>query len=133
VKRTRTISGLISAVLLFAAVAGCGGKTRHSSIDVVVTIQRGSGAPTHYELSCPSAKGNFPNAQAACVKLASTKAMLQPPTLTATCAGSEGVPAEVSVKGSVESKPVDFSVRACDEPSARAQAARKWLALARNG
>jgi hypothetical protein len=56
--------------------------------------------------------------------------MLTPPELTATCAGSLGIPPDVRVGGTAAGQPVDLAVRECDEPEARAEAAGQWLEAA---
>lgn len=126
------MKGLTGAALLLPVAltaAGCAGSR---SADVQVTIDHGSRGSVRYTLSCPSGKGDFPNAATACKKIASSGAMLHPPKMTATCAGSEGIPPEIRVKGTADHEQVGFALRSCDEPSARAQAARDWLALVRS-
>ena len=107
----------------------CGLPRHASKIDVHVTINHGHSGLVRYTFSCPPARGDFPNLATACKEIASDNAMLHPPKMTATCAGSEGVPPEVSVKGSANGEQVDFSVRSCDLPASRARAALAWLAL----
>jgi WD40-like Beta Propeller Repeat len=58
--------------------------------------------------------------------------MLHPPRTTSTCAGGfgPGIPAEVDVHGTVSTEAIGFSLTTCQKPSARADAARDWLAFA---
>jgi hypothetical protein len=94
-------------------------------VELVVTVNHGHRGLARYTLSCPAGRGSFPHAGAACRTVASTPAMVRPPKLKATCVGSEGVPPEVSVQGTVGGRHLDFSVRACDVPfCARASCSR---------
>lgn len=53
--------------------------------------------------------------------------MVAPPEMTATCVGSEGIPPDVIVRGTVDGEKVDFSVRECDLPDRRTESALLWL------
>lgn len=138
----KLVTGSAALVAVALALSACGGSHRvvytagpnlvHPGgrrVDVQVTINRGHRGLVRYTLSCPSGKGDFPNGATACRKVASSGAMLHPPKMTATCAGSEGIPPEIKVKGTADHEQVGFVIRSCDEPSTRAQAARDWLAL----
>ncbi|SRR6266511_517671 len=128
-RRAPFAAGVIAAVGLLAGCSSSHQATNKLRASIHVTIDRGHRGSVQYALLCPSAKGDFPDAATACKKLTSNDAMLHPPKMTATCAGSEGVPPSVTVKGRANGEPVVFSVRSCDAPSDRAQAARDWLAL----
>lgn len=130
---------LLPALVLASLLAGCTGGTDRSAtprpahVKLAITIQRAEelhNALVNYTLSCPAATGSFPHARAACRKLSSVQAMLHPPRMTSTCLGGPGIPPVVDIHGTVNTEAIDFSLTSCQKPSARAHAARKWLALA---
>lgn len=55
------------------------------------------------------------------------RVMLVPPTMTGTCAGSYGIPPEITVGGTYDGQRIDLSVRSCDVPEGRRRSANLWL------
>jgi len=133
------VKALLPFLVLASLLAGCAGGTDHSAarrpahVKLDITIQRAEelhNALVHYTLLCPAATGSFPHARAACKKLSSIRVMLHPRRMTSERLVCPGIPPEVEVKGTVKTEAVDFSLTPCQKPSARADAARDWLALA---
>src|SRR6266567_4651775 len=105
-------ANVIAAGAIACALASCGGKANPNPLraELAVSVQREQGISV-YTLSCPSARGSFPDPSSACKAMNSANGMLGPPKMTATCAGSEGVPPQITVKGRADGKRVDYSVR----------------------
>jgi hypothetical protein len=126
-------TSVLAGVLLGLAVwlAACSGDDSEAkaepraALEIVVVTGREESA--RFELDCAPTSGNTPDPAAACAAIEENPEMLAPPEMTATCVGSEGVPPDVTIKGTANGKQLNFSVRSCDAPAARAESARLWL------
>ena len=119
------------SLLLVAVVLGvvaCGGRGGQRT-DLHIAIQLPTKRLT-FELHCDPAGGTVPSPEMACAMLAGEPVMLNPPAMTATCAGSFGIPPEITVTGAYRGKPVNVDVRGCDHPPAtRGHSADLWQSL----
>ena len=80
-----------------------------------------------FELRCDPAGGTTPNPEAACDAIEKYREMTDPPEMTGTCAGSEGTPPAISIRGVVAGRRAAFGGRGCDQPPKRATAFRRWF------
>jgi hypothetical protein len=123
VKKKRLVAGLV----LLAFASACGDSNMEPRIKLEIAVQTGDSKEHQFLVSCKPARGNTPNPDATCAKLDDHPEMSAPPEMTGTCLGSVGIPPEVTVRGSVNGQSINFSVRDCDQPAARAETARLWL------
>jgi hypothetical protein len=125
---------LVAALL--ALLAACGGKNEDGAapdagpVDVELVVVTGVDTSERFEVRCDPAGGTTPDPEETCEAIAEHPEMLSVPELTATCAGSLGIPPEVRIGGTAAGKPVEVAVRECDEPAVRAEVARLWLEAA---
>jgi hypothetical protein len=121
--------------VVIALLAACGGGDDDDGgeagpVDVELVVVTGPEAPARFEVRCSPAGGTTPDPEATCDAVAEHPEMLAPPPLESSCPGSLGNPPEVRIGGTAGGQPVEVAVRECDEPEARADAARLWLEVA---
>ena len=92
-----------------------------------MAVTRPPGTTLHFTLKCGPAGGSVRDAKELCRRLRAHRNMLFPPRMTGTCLGGPGIPPEVTVGGSYDGRRVAMSVRSCDQPRERAEAADLWL------
>jgi len=120
---------------LLALLAACGGDDGGDAADagpvnVELVVITGVNSSEQFEVRCSPAGGTTPDPEATCGSIAEHPEMLAPPPLESSCPGNLGNPPEVRIGGTANGQPVDVAVRECDEPEARADAARFWLEAA---
>ncbi|HXV33036.1 MAG TPA: hypothetical protein VD769_03415 [Gaiellaceae bacterium] len=120
--------------VLLALLAACGGNGDDADgagaagpVDVDLVVVTGIDTASRFVVRCDPTGGTTPDPEATCAAIAAHPEMLAPPPLESTCPGSLGSPPEVRLAGTVNGQPVEPAVRDCDEPEARADAARLWL------
>jgi hypothetical protein len=118
-----------------ALLAACGGgdgadASAGGPVDVELVVVTGVDASSRFEVRCDPAGGTTPAPEETCAAIAGHPEMLAPPPLESSCPGSLGNPPEVRIGGMAAGRPVDVAMRECDEPEARADAARLWLEAA---
>src|SRR5919106_1931686 len=118
---------LVMGLVLLPFAAACGGADSEPLTKLQISVRTGDLNEHHFVVSCKPADGNVPNPGATCAALDAHPEMSAPREMTGTCLGSVGIPPEVTVRGSVNGRAIDFSVRECDLPAARAKSARLWL------
>lgn len=123
--------------VVLALLAACGGGDGGDGdgdaagpVDVEVVVVTGVNSSSRFDVRCNPTGGTTPDPEATCEAIAEHPEMLAPPALTSSCAGNLGNPPEVRVGGTADGRPVEVAVRECDEPEARAEAARLWLEAA---
>ena len=126
---------MLAAAALLAACGGGdddggGGNDEAGPVDVELVVVTGVTSEARFEVRCDPAAGTTPDPEGTCEAIAGHPEMLSPPALESSCPGSLGNPPEVRVGGTAGGRPVDVAVRECDEPDARADAARLWLEAA---
>jgi len=99
-------------------------------VDVELVVVMGVDTSERFDVRCNPTGGSTPDPEATCGAIAEHPEMLAPPPLASSCAGSLGDPPEVRVGGTARGQRVEVAVRECDEPEARADAARLWLEAA---
>ena len=106
----------------------CGGSAEPTQLRLETERLDAEGVvhPVIFELRCDPAEGTIPDPERACAAIAAHPEMLHPPAQAGTCAGSVGVPPNVTVRGSADGEKIDFSVRGCDLPEPRGRAATLW-------
>ena len=120
---------------LVALLAACGGDDAGDAaeagpVDVELVVITGVDSSERFEVRCSPTGGTTPDPEATCGAIAENPEMLAPPPLESSCPGNLGNPPEVRIGGTANGQPVDAAVRECDEPEARADAARLWLEAA---
>ena len=122
----RVVAGV--AIALLALTPSCGGREEPTRLRLETDRLDADGRLhlVSFELRCDPAEGTLPDPEKACATVAAHPEMLRPPPGTGTCAGSTGVPPNVSVRGTADGDQIDFSVRGCDRPDERGRAADLW-------
>src|SRR5262245_26979900 len=86
-------SALTGVAVIAVGALGCGSDERppadRTTLSITAVWPTGR---TELRLTCDPAGGGVPEASRVCETLANHPVMLFPPALTASCAGSEGVP-----------------------------------------
>ncbi len=122
----RPVAALV--LLLLAGCGGSGGETRLTVEIGYVDPETLEPAPETFEVRCDPPGGTAPNPAAVCAALDAHPAMVRPPDVTSSCAGSVGIPPEIAVHGVADGEPVDVVFR-CHGPEERAEAEELWRAL----
>jgi hypothetical protein len=116
----------VAAVVLIgfaATVLGCGSD---EPTTLSITAQW-PGGQKEFTLTCDPAGGSVSDPRNVCETLKNHPAMVFPPPLKASCAGSFGIPPGFDVRGTFRGEPVNVnSLRGCDLPRSRGQAAELW-------
>jgi hypothetical protein len=125
------LSAVLTVLVIASPVAACGGDRTEAEAApetrLEISVLTGDRDTLQFDLECKPAGGSAPTPTMTCAMLEAHPEMLEVPEMTATCAGSEGIPPEVTVTGESQGRIVSFSVRGCDAPDARASSARLWL------
>lgn len=134
---------LVGALIVAVSCGGAGGQVGRLSI----TVTRAPQGTDRFDIECrpptetvsgasvpsdvnepvdtpPPDSGRSPWV---CRMLRSNPVMLDPPPIASTCAGSYGIPPEITVRGTYQGRRIDFSVRPCDTPGGRRRSAILWL------
>jgi hypothetical protein len=118
--------------VLIALLVACGGDDgddggETGAVELELVVVTGPEPPARFEVRCGPVGGTTPDPEATCTAPAEHPEMLAPPAMTASCVGNLGTPPEIRAVGTAGGRPVEVSVRECDEPEARAESARLWL------
>lgn len=117
---------LLTAVAIASLGVACVADTK-AETRLEISVLTGDKETRRFDLECGPAGGNAPDPAGACAMLRAHPEMLDVPEATSTCAGTAGIPAEVTVEGESRGRLISLSVRDCDAPDARAASARLWL------
>jgi len=122
----------VCVALAAFATAGCGVKQDGGETRLTIETERWDEAvyevvDVAFELQCDPAGGTVPDPEQVCATLKAHPEMTDPPELTGTCAGSDGIPPNVTVRGLARGRQIHFGVRGCDLPAPRGNAAELWL------
>lgn len=118
---------LAAAILTFLVLASVGCRPERAVTQLKITVSKAPATRLQFSVTCTPPGGSVPDATRLCRTLRAHPSMLFPPPVTATCAGSYGVPPDVEVSGRFEGRRIDISIRSCEAPAARGQAATLWL------
>jgi hypothetical protein len=107
---------LLGALAALLAACGGGGEAGEAvvPVEVELVVVTGVTSESRFEVRCGPTGGTTPDPEATCAAIAANPEMLAPPELTATCAGSLGIPPEARVGGTAGGRLVDLAVRECE-------------------